>query len=88
MKSLTKLFRNNIQKLHKLPESIISNRKPQFVVRLMKKSNKMLRIEIKLLIAFHLQIDKQIKRANQELKQYLRIYMYISIIDKVIGQNN
>jgi len=36
----------------------------------MKKSNKMLRIEIKLLIAFYLQIDKQIERANQELSQY------------------
>jgi len=33
---LARLFRNNVWKLHGLPESIVSNRGPQFVVKLTK----------------------------------------------------
>ena len=39
---LARLFRDNIQKLYGLPESVISNRGPQFATELMKESNKML----------------------------------------------
>ena len=49
---LVKLFRNNMWKLHKLLESMISDRGPQFAAGLMKKLNEMLRIEMKLSIAF------------------------------------
>ena len=31
--SLMRLFRNNVWKLHGLPESVILNRKPHFVVK-------------------------------------------------------
>ena len=51
------LFRDNMWKLHGLLESVVSDRRPQFVVELMKKLNKMLGIETKLLILFHPQID-------------------------------
>ena len=50
---LVKLFRDNTWKLHRLLESVILDKGPQFVARLMKKLNKMLRIEIKLSMAFH-----------------------------------
>jgi len=53
------LFRDNIWKLHKLSESVISDRKLQFVAELIKELNKMLGIEIKLLTSFHLQTDEQ-----------------------------
>jgi len=33
---LARLFRNNVWKLHGLPESIVSNRGPQFAVKLTK----------------------------------------------------
>jgi len=62
-------------KLHRLPESVILHRGPQFTVELMKELNKMLEIKTKLSIAFHLQIDKQMEKINQELEQYLRIYI-------------
>jgi len=75
VEGLARLFRNNIWKLHGLPESVILDRGPQFVVRLMKELNEMLGIEIKLFTAYHLQIDRQMERANQELEQYLRIYV-------------
>ena len=72
---LAKLFRNNMWKLHGFPESIISDREPQFVVELIKELNEMLEIKTKLSIAFHLQTDRQMERINQELEQYLRIYI-------------
>ena len=72
---LARLFRDNVWKLHRLPESVISDRGPQFVVELMKKLNKMLEIEMRLLTAFHPQMDGQMKQMNQELEQYLRFFM-------------
>jgi len=48
---------------------------PQFVTELTKELNKMLEIEIKLLISFHLQTDSQIERMNQELEQYLWFFI-------------
>jgi len=41
----------------------------------MKELNKMLGIETKLSTAFHLQTDRQTEHANQELEQYLRIFV-------------
>ena len=38
-KGLARLFRNNIQKLHRLPESVISDRGPQFAAELTKELN-------------------------------------------------
>jgi len=72
---LAQLFRDNIWKLHGLPDSIISDRGPQFAVGVMKELNCMLGIETKLSTAFHPQTDGQTERINQELEQYLRIFI-------------
>jgi len=72
---LAKLFRDNVWKLRGLPESIISDRGPQFVAGLMRELNGMLGIASKLLMAFHLQTDGQMERVNQELEQYLRMFI-------------
>ena len=56
---LMRLFRNNMWKLHRLSESVISNNRVQFVVELTKEFNRMLGIEMRLSIAFHLQTDRQ-----------------------------
>jgi len=74
-KELVRLFRDNMWKLYGLPESIVSDRGPQFAVVMMKELNVMLEIETKLLTAFHLQIDGQTERMNQELEQYLRFFV-------------
>jgi len=55
---------------------VISDRGLQFAAGLMKKLNKMLGIETKLSTAFHSQTDRQKERMNQELEQYLRMYIY------------
>jgi len=44
-----------------LPESVILDRGLQFAVELTKELNRMLRIEMRLSTAFHLQMDGQIK---------------------------
>ena len=72
---LARLFRDNIWKLHGLPESIISDRGPHFTAGLMRELNEMLGIKSKLLTAFHLQTDGQTERVNQELQQYLRMFI-------------
>jgi len=46
---LTRLFRDNVWKLHSLPKSIISDQEPQFVAGLMRELNEMLGIKSKLL---------------------------------------
>ena len=72
---LARLFRDNVWRLHELPESIILDRGPQFAAGLMRKLNEMLGIKTKLLVAFHPQTDGQTERINQELEQYLRMFI-------------
>ena len=61
---LARLFRDNMWKLHSLPESIISDREPQFMAELIRELNQMLGIESKMSTAFHPQTDGQTKRVN------------------------
>ena len=61
---LVRLFRDNVWKLYRLLESIISDRGPQFVAELTKELNKILRIETKLLTAFHSQMNRQTEWMN------------------------
>ena len=68
VEGLARLFRDNIWKLHGLPESIVSDRGPQFVAELMKELNQMLRIETRLSTVFHSQMDGQTEKMNQELE--------------------
>ena len=51
------------------------DRGPQFAVELTRELNKMLGIETKLSMTYHPQTDRQTERTNQELEQYLRIYV-------------
>jgi len=72
---LVVLFLDHVWKLHGPPESIISDRGAQFAVGLMKELNGMLGIKTKLSTAFHPQTDGQTEHANQELEQYLRMFV-------------
>ena len=42
VEGLERLFINNVWKLHRLPESVVSDRRPQFTVELTKELNRML----------------------------------------------
>jgi len=75
VEGLARLFRDNVWKLHGLPESVVSDRGPQFAAELTKELNKMLGIETRLLTAFYPQTDGQTEWINQELEQYLKFFM-------------
>ena len=72
---LARLYRDHIWKLHKLPNTVISDHGSQFAAAFMKELNKILGIETKLSTAYHPQRDGQTERINQELEQYLRMFM-------------
>ena len=72
---LAKLYCDNVWRLHGLPDSIISDRGPQFAAELIKELNKLLGIQTKLSTAYHPQTDGQTERMNQEIEQYLRMFM-------------
>jgi len=72
---LARLFQDNVWKLHGLPESVVSDRGPQFAAELTRELNRMLGIKTKLSMAFHPQTDRQMERMNQELEQYLRFFI-------------
>ena len=54
---LAKLFKDNMWKLYGSPESMILDRGLQFAAGLTKELNKMLGIETKLSMVYHLQMD-------------------------------
>jgi hypothetical protein len=69
------LYRDNVFKEHGLPRKVISDRGPQFVSNFIKELYKKLGIEANPSTAYHPQTDGQTERVNQELEEYLRIYV-------------
>ena len=72
---VARLFRDHIWKYHGLPQQIISDRGPQFVSRFMRQLNNILGIKTAASTAYHPQTDGQTERANQEIEQYLRLFV-------------
>ena len=64
VEGLARLFRDNVWKLHGLPESVISDRGPQFAAGMTRELNKILGIETKLSMAYHPETDGQTERTN------------------------
>jgi len=69
------LYLRNIWKLHGLPRKVVSDRGPQFVTAFMKELYRLLGIEAATSTAYHPQTDRQTERVNQELEQYLRLFI-------------
>jgi transposase InsO family protein len=70
-----RLFLAHSWKLHGLPRSVISDRGPQFVSAFTKELYRMLGIQLSASTAYHPQSDGQTERVNQELEQYLRLFV-------------
>ena len=64
VEGLARLFRDNVWKLHGLPESIISDRRLQFVAGLIRELNRILGIKSKISMVFYPQINEQTERVN------------------------
>jgi hypothetical protein len=71
---IVRLLINYVWKLHELLNIIIFDRDSQFVSFVWKSVCKTLKIDVKLLIAFHLETNEQNEIANQKMKRYLRNY--------------
>src|SRR6266700_176015 len=69
------LYLCNVWKLHSLPRKVVSDRGPQFVAVFMKELHQLLGIESATSTAYHPQMDRQTEQVNQELEQYLRIFV-------------
>ena len=70
-----RLYIQHIWNHHGLPKKAVSNRGLQFVVEFMKELYWLLGIKLAATIAYHLQGDGQPERINQELEQYLWLFV-------------
>ncbi|KAG0155742.1 hypothetical protein PDIDSM_2915 [Penicillium digitatum] len=70
-----RLYTRHVWKLHGLPNTVVSDRGPQFVAQFWKHLTKRLRITNLLSTAYHPETDGQTERANAVLEQYLRAYV-------------
>jgi len=69
------LYLQNVWKLHGLPRKVISDCGPQFVAAFMKELYRLLGIEAAMSTAYHPQTNGQTEWVNQELEQYLQIFV-------------
>jgi len=70
-----RLFLHQVWKLHGLPKCVISDRRPQFVARFTKELYRLLGIKLASSTAWYPQTDRQTERVNQELDQYLQLFV-------------
>ena len=75
LEGITKIYKDNIWKLHGVPKKILSDRGPQFALKFIKEFIKALEIKRQLLTVYHLQTDGQTERINQEIGTFLQHYM-------------
>jgi hypothetical protein len=70
-----RIMRDRVFWDHGLLMKVISDHGPQFVSGFMKELYHLLRIEGNPLMAYHPQTDDQTEQANQEIEQYLQIFI-------------
>ena len=68
---IAKIYQDEIWKLHGIPRKILSDRRPQFVLKFMEELTKVLRITKQLLMAYYPQTDGQTERINQKVGKFL-----------------
>ena len=69
------LYLQQVWKLHGLPLSVLSDHGSQFVLQFMCELYHILNIKIAASTAYHPQMDGQTEHVNQELEQYLHIFV-------------
>ena len=73
---LAQIFLDNIFRLHGMPQSIVSDRDPQFMSRFWRAVFDTLESKLLFSSAYHPQTDGQTERMNRTLEQMLRMYIY------------
>jgi len=69
------LFLHQVWKLHGLPKYVVLDRGPQFITRFTRELYRLLGIKLASSIVWHLQTNRQTECINQELDQYLRLFV-------------
>ena len=72
---VARLFQDSVWKLHRLPEEVISDRGPQFVLNVMPGLSEILGIKVASSTAYHQQTDGQTEHVNQEVEQFLHLFV-------------
>lgn len=72
---LARIYRDRVWKDFGLPDRIISDRGTQFASNFMRDLNHLLGISTNMSTAYHPQTDGQTERINQEIEQYLRLFV-------------
>jgi hypothetical protein len=85
-KKLGEMYVKKRFRLHGLPETIVSNRGPQFASEFWKHVCKRLGIKRRLSTVFHLQTDGQTARINVVMEQYLQNFVHYQQNDWVRWQ--
>jgi len=70
-----RLFLHHVWKLHGLPKRVVSDHGPQFVASFTKELYRLLGVRLSSSTAWHPQMDGQTERINQELNQFLRLFV-------------
>ena len=69
------IYYSQIFRLHGLPASFVSDRGPQFAAKVMQALLKHLGISSNLTTAYHPQGNGKVERKNQEIEQFLRLFI-------------
>ena len=72
---MARLFIQHVWKHHGLPCKVVSDRGPQFMVEFTRELYRMLGIKLAATTAYHPQGDGQTEQVNQELEQYLCLFV-------------
>ena len=70
-----KLFRDHMWKQFGIPRKVISDHGPQFTAQFMKDLHQLVGTKTNISMAYHPQMDGQTEQMNQEIEQYLRIFI-------------
>jgi len=70
-----RLFLHQVWKLHGLPKYVVSDHRPQFIARFTRELYRLLGIKLVSSIAWHPQTNGQMECVNQELDQYLWLFV-------------
>ena len=69
------LFLTHVWKLHGLPRQVVSNWGPQFIVEFTWELYQLLGVKLAATTTYHPQGDGQLEWVNQELEQYLQLFI-------------
>ena len=70
-----KLFRDNVWKQFRIPWNVISDQGPQFAAQFMKDLHQLVGTKTNISTVYHPQMDGQTEQMNQEIEQFLRIFV-------------